>query len=171
MQLPNRSARGLWLVFRSDTPMPDADTLNLHATAVAVNGKAVLLTGESGTGKSSLALEMLARGATLVADDRVVLTCDQQGLRLYCPHPLQGLIEARGVGLLHTDFVDDVPLALVVDMNVTETDRMPPPRSVTYFTNKLPLLHKVGSRHFAAALIQYLKFADQNGAREGGTHG
>ena len=139
--------------------MAETNDLTLHATAVAVGDKAVLITGKSGSGKSSLALEMMARGATLVADDRVTLALHGSDVRLKCPEPLQGLIEARGVGILHTDYRSDVNLALVVDMNHVETERMPPDRTITFFTKTFPLLHNVASQHFPAAVIQYLKDA------------
>ncbi|MCK0150599.1 HPr kinase/phosphatase C-terminal domain-containing protein [Marivita sp. S6314] len=137
----------------------------LHATAVAVGGKAVLITGASGAGKSSLALEMMARGATLVADDQVRLTPVGDSVVLTCPQPLQGLIEARGIGLLHAEHASDAVLALVVDMDQTETDRMPPHRKITYFTKSFPRLHNVASQHFPAALIQYLRCTECNAAQ------
>ncbi|MBM2323091.1 MULTISPECIES: HPr kinase/phosphorylase [Marivita] len=137
--------------------MPDPETLILHATSVAVGTKAVLITGESGRGKSALALEMMARGATLVADDQVILTSLESELVLTCPEPLRGLIEARGVGLLHAPYASDAILALVVDMDQTETERLPPYRTITTLSKTFPLLHNVESRHFPAAILQYLR--------------
>ncbi|MFP7674360.1 HPr kinase/phosphorylase [Marivita sp. S0852] len=144
--------------------MTDAAPLTLHATAVAVAETSVLLIGSSGSGKSALALEMMARGATLIADDQVILTSRENAIYLTCPAPLEGLIEARGVGLLHTDHVSDVPLALVVDMDQEETERLPPKRTTTFLGKSLPLLHNVASGHFPAALIQYLRHAHRNDA-------
>jgi HPr kinase/phosphorylase len=142
--------------------MDAPDTLTLHATAVAVDRKAVLITGASGAGKSSLALEMMTRGATLVADDKVILTRNDQSVTLTCPKPLLGLIEARGVGLLHAEAVPSASLCLVVDMDQLDTDRMPPRRDITFFDQKFPLLHNVASQHFPAAIIQYLKTAGRS---------
>lgn len=136
--------------------MDDPNSLIVHATAIAVNEKAVLIKGASGSGKSSLGLDMMARGAALVADDKVILTPNDASIILTCPEPLQGKIEARGVGILHAAFVERVELALVVDMDQLETERMPPPRSITYFNQTFPLLHNVASQHFPAAIIQYL---------------
>jgi len=56
--------------------------MQLHATAVAFDQKAVVITGPSGAGKSSLALQMMAFGADLVADDQVILTSNQHRLCL-----------------------------------------------------------------------------------------
>ncbi|OSQ53006.1 HPr kinase/phosphorylase [Marivita geojedonensis] len=136
--------------------MSDLGPLTLHATAVALNGRAVLLKGASGSGKSSLALEMMVRGATLVADDRVILSAVSDGVELTCPDPLKGMIEARGVGLLHADYVPSAHLCLVVDLDQEERDRFPQERTITFFTQTFPLLHNVASAHFPAAILQYL---------------
>lgn len=137
--------------------MPDPEHPVLHATAVALGDKAVLITGASGSGKSSLALEMMARGATLVADDRVILSRSQHGVVLSCPGPLSGMIEARGVGVLHASYRSPVALALVVDMDHAETDRLPVHHTITYLSQTFPLLHKVASGHFPCAVLQYLR--------------
>lgn len=137
--------------------MADPDTLTLHATAVAVGGRAALVTGASGSGKSSLALEMMARGATLVADDRVLLSWETDAILLTCPEPLCGLIEARGVGLLHADWQSPVELCLVVDLDQTEKARLPQDHCITYLGQTFPLLHNVASQHFPAAILQYLR--------------
>jgi serine kinase of HPr protein (carbohydrate metabolism regulator) len=137
--------------------MTTPDSLTLHATAVAVNGAGVLIIGASGSGKSTLALEMMARGADLVADDRVILHRTGQTIGMTCPDPLRGLIEARGVGLLSAEPVPGARLTLIVDMDQTEDTRMPPERQTRYLGQTIPLLHNVASRHFPAAVMQYLK--------------
>lgn len=137
--------------------MHSPQSLTLHATSVAVAGEAVLILGASGSGKSALALELMARGARLVADDQVILTRDGNGITVSCPEPLRGMIEARGVGILHADPAETASLVLIVDMDQTETKRMPPERETTILDCKLPLLHNVASQHFPAAIIQYVK--------------
>ncbi|WP_439121647.1 HPr kinase/phosphorylase [Marivita sp.] len=139
--------------------MAEADPLTVHATAVALGDRAVLVTGASGTGKSTLALEMMARGATLVADDQVILTKSDGSVLLSCPEALCGMIEARGVGLLHAAYCSPVALALVVDMEQVESARLPELRTITYFSQTFPLLHKVASEHFPAAILQYLRIS------------
>lgn len=138
--------------------MPEREELTLHATAVAVGDAGVLLIGASGSGKSSLALELMTRGAALVADDRVILRPEAGGVRMSCPQVLRGMIEARGIGILHAVPASDARLGIVVDMDRTETERMPPERTIRYFDQDYRLLHKVASGHFPAAVIQYLKF-------------
>lgn len=128
----------------------------LHASAVALGGRALLITGPAGSGKSALALELMALGARLVADDGVILRRDGDRLLARAPDAIRGLIEARGVGLLRADPIDDVPVALVVDMGRTETERLPPRRTTEIEGITLPVLHKVASHHFTAAVRQYL---------------
>jgi HPr kinase/phosphorylase len=127
-----------------------------HATAVAHAGRGVLILGRSGAGKSALALELLARGAALVADDRVIVQRDGAALIARAPEALSGRIEARFVGLLNATPAGPVPLALIVDLDQDETERLPPHRSRKILGNALPLLHNVGKSHFAAAILQYL---------------
>ena len=126
-------------------------------TAVAVEGRALLIQGPSGSGKSALALEMLCRGASLVGDDK--LWADREGERLIlsAPDATKNVIEARGLGLLSCPCVKAAMLVAVVDLCQPETQRLPEFREINLFELKFPLLHKVESGHFPAALIQYLK--------------
>ena len=121
-----------------------------------MDGRAVLITGPSGSGKSGLALDLLALGARLVADDGVILRREGERLLARSPDAIRGVIEARGIGLLNAEPLDDVPVALVVDLGTTETERLPPWRTTTLDGIAIPLLHKVESLHFAAAVRQYL---------------
>ena len=74
-------------------------TETIHGTLLSVYGMGVLIRGESGTGKSECALEMVSRGHVLVADDAVELK--RVGSTLYgsAPDALTGLLEIRGVGI------------------------------------------------------------------------
>ena len=88
-----------------------------QATCVAINGRAVLIEGPPGSGKSSLALTLIDRGAVLVGDDGVTL--QPRGGRLYASPPpnIAGLLEVRNLGLLEFPTVGDVPVALVVQLD------------------------------------------------------
>ncbi|VXC95030.1 HPr kinase/phosphorylase [Sphingomonas sp. AX6] len=96
----------------------------LHASCVAINGRAVLIEGRSGTGKSDLALRLIDRGGTLVSDDYTVLTRRDGALTASPPVNIAGKMEVRGLGLIEVDHTRDVPVALVV---VADNDpvRMP----------------------------------------------
>lgn len=96
----------------------------LHATTVAHEGRAVLIAGLSGSGKSDLALRLIDRGFTLVADDQTVV--QKRGERLYvsAPATIRGKLEIRGMGIIPMPVVEDVPLALVVEL-ASDIQRLP----------------------------------------------
>lgn len=132
----------------------------MHASCVAVSGRGVLIMGSSGSGKSALALHLMAFGAELVADDQTELTLDS-GLTARSPPALSGLIEARGVGILRCPALPRADIWLVVDMGTTEPDRLPPKRSVTILGTTVDLVLGRGNDHLAASVLCYLKGSRQ----------
>lgn len=128
----------------------------VHATCVAVENRGLLILGASGSGKSGLALQLMALGARLVSDDRVVLSVTGRKLTADAPDAIRGLIEARGLGLLRTKVQGEVPVSHVLDLDRTETERLPPERSITLLGVQVPLLYRVDALHFPAALVQLL---------------
>lgn len=130
---------------------------NLHATAVAIDSRGLLILGRAGAGKSSLAMRLMALGAMLVADDRVLVLRQGDRLTARAPAPLQGLIEARGLGLLRTPFQPEVDLAAVVDLDRPETDRLPPLRHYPVLGVTLPLVLGQQSDHFPCGLMLYMR--------------
>jgi HPr kinase/phosphorylase len=128
----------------------------VHGTCVAIEGNAVLIVGPSGSGKSSLALQLLALGGVLVADDRTVLHRAGSTLVASPPPGIAGLIEARGVGLLPVAYLARVPVVLVVDMSTVEIDRLPQRHSTALLDIVLPCLHKVDAPYFPAAIHTYI---------------
>ena len=129
----------------------------VHASCVAWQGRGVLILGRSGAGKSALALQLMAFGADLVADDRTELHAESDVLTARPPATIEGLIEARGVGLLRAAFVPQAEIALVVDLDQTETDRLPPEREISLLGISRPLALAVPQAHFPAAILCYLK--------------
>ena len=78
-----------------------ADRSTMHGVFMDILGLGVLITGESGLGKSELGLELISRGNGLVADDAVDLyRINQTTIEGRCPDLLQNLLEVRGIGLL-----------------------------------------------------------------------
>ena len=78
-----------------------ADRVSMHGVFMDILGLGVLITGESGLGKSELGLELISRGNGLVADDAVDLyRINQTTIEGRCPDLLQNLLEVRGIGLL-----------------------------------------------------------------------
>ena len=120
---------------------PDGEIL--HASCVAVAGRGLLIAGASGSGKSALALDLMAFGATLVADDRVCLQRAGAALLASAPPTIAGLIEARGIGLLRARAVTaPVPVAALIDLDRVEL------RTVSIGNNThavLDILPKAGS--------------------------
>lgn len=129
----------------------------LHATTIAVQGRALLILGPSGSGKSSLALQMLALGADLVADDRTRLTLHDGQIWAEAPSGLPAVIEARGLGLLRVDRLVRAAVALVVDLEQLETQRLPPLRHYPLFGRSLPLVFRLDQPHFPSGLMLALK--------------
>jgi HPr kinase/phosphorylase len=113
---------------------------DLHASCVAAGGRGLLILGRPGAGKSSLALELAALGAMLVADDRVALRRAGDAVLASAPPRLRGLIEARGVGVLRLPHAPEAPLALALDLDATEDARIPPRRSTGLLGVAIPLL-------------------------------
>ena len=129
----------------------------LHASCVSIAGRGVLIRGASGSGKSALALELMARGAELVADDRCAVSREGDCLFAIAPEAIAGLIEARGMGILRADHVAQAQLHVIVDLDHLATDRLPRHLEEGILGCVLPVLHRVDAPHFAAALIQFLK--------------
>jgi HPr kinase/phosphorylase len=78
-----------------------ADRTTMHGVFMDILGLGVMITGESGLGKSELGLELISRGNGLVADDAVDLyRINQTTIEGRCPELLQNLLEVRGIGLL-----------------------------------------------------------------------
>ena len=104
-------------------PRLSAETL--HASTVAIDGRAVLLTGPSGSGKSDLALRLLARGFTLVSDDQTIVRKDGDRLVASAPPNIAGKLEIRGIGIVDMDRVDNMPIALIVELTSSDIQRLP----------------------------------------------
>lgn len=102
-----------------------------HGTIVDIAGTGVLLRGASGSGKSDLALRLMDRGSTLVADDQCFLEPTRHGVIGYAPEKLYGLIEVRGLGILSAPAIKATVIRLVVDLvDRQDMPRLPEKQSV-----------------------------------------
>lgn len=97
---------------------------NIHASSVAVDGRAVLISGPSGSGKSDLALRLLDRGFTLISDDRTIVRKEGARIIASAPETIKGKLEIRGIGIVDVECVTDVPVALVVELT-SDIARLP----------------------------------------------
>jgi HPr kinase/phosphorylase len=129
----------------------------LHASAVAVDGRGCLITGRSGSGKSTLAIEMVALGAELVADDRVDVRRAGQALTLSAPAAITGLLEARGAGILRLPARPEAPLALIVELDEAERERLPDGRRRELLGVPCPLILGRGRAGLAALACVLLR--------------
>jgi serine kinase of HPr protein (carbohydrate metabolism regulator) len=104
--------------------IPSSETV--HASAVAIGGRAVLIGGRPGAGKSDLALRLIDRGAVLISDDYCDVRRTEGALRASAPPAILGKIEMRGLGIVEMATVQKVPIALFVDLD-SAPERMPDP--------------------------------------------
>lgn len=96
----------------------------LHASCVAIGGRAVLIEGRSGAGKSDLALRLIDRGATLVSDDYTLVRRVDGRLVAAPPATIRGRIEVRGLGIVEMAHLEEAPVALVVTIEASP-ERLP----------------------------------------------
>ncbi len=108
----------------------------IHASAVLIGAKAVLIRGASGAGKSRLALALIEAGKTgalpfarLVADDRVHVEACAGRLLVRPAEALAGLLEVRGLGIRRLTYEAVAVAALVVDLAATDAERHPGPKA------------------------------------------
>lgn len=137
----------------------------VHATAIAIGNRAVLIRGASGAGKSDLALRLLAVPAdgipalaipplyaALISDDQVELTVDGNGVDASAPETIAGRIEVRGLGIIDVPAKRDVLLALVVDLADSQSiERMPEPRTIDILGVSIPAI-SIDPREASASL-------------------
>jgi len=117
--------------------MTDPGGASVHASAVKVGNRAVLIRGPSGSGKSRLAFDLILSGrsgqiapAILVGDDRVHLATDAGQLWVRPAAELAGLIEICGLGIRRCAFAEQAIVGLVVDLAAPDSERLPPPAAL-----------------------------------------
>jgi HPr kinase/phosphorylase len=113
------------------------EAASVHASAVLVGNRAVLIRGASGAGKSRLAFELILAGRAgqiphclLVGDDRVVLQTSNGQLVVRPVRHLAGLIEIRGLGIRRCEFAEEAVVGLVVDLSAADAERLPAPETL-----------------------------------------
>lgn len=118
--------------------MSEFGNATVHASAVLVGDRAVLIRGPSGSGKSRLAFDLILAGRTgqippaiLVGDDRVRLDTGGGKLLVRPPQELAGLIEIRGLGIRRIDHADEAVVGLVVDLAAADAERLPAAEALT----------------------------------------
>lgn len=117
--------------------MTTGDNPSIHATAVVTGDRGILIRGPSGSGKSRLALELILAGqagqiatTTLIGDDRVRLTVSGSSLIVRGVPELAGKIEIRGLGIRSVGFAEQAAVAVVIDLDAADAERLPPPQAL-----------------------------------------
>lgn len=105
--------------------MSPSGTFVHQAGAVSIDGRALLIEGPPGSGKSSLALALIDRGAGLIGDDAVTLAGVDGQLIASPPPNIAGLIEVRGVGLVRLPPADPAPVGLILVLGGPAPERLP----------------------------------------------
>ena len=147
-------------------PSPAAPTQRLHATAVSLGGKAILLIGTSGSGKSDLALRLIEHGAKLIGDDYVEVIRRGKQLHVKALKPMQGHIEVRGVGIVKLSPIRRVtaaPLRGVFELVASDRiERLPEPATYAILGLEVPLWKLAP---FEQSALRKLKLLLGGGAR------
>src|SRR5258708_26869501 len=117
---------------------------SVHASAVLVGQHAVLIRGPAGAGKSRLAFDLILAGragqlptAVLVGDDRVHLDTVAGELWVRPAPELAGLIEIRGLGIRHCDYIGEAVVGLIADLAAGDAERLPPPETLFIRLNRV----------------------------------
>ena len=125
----------------------------LHASCVALDGRAVLITGISGSGKSDLSLRLIDRGFILVSDNQTIVRKSGEKLIATAPATIAGKLEIRGVGIVEMETVKDVQVVLIVELT-SDIQRMPDDsRERPVLGVKLPLISVDATTASAASKV------------------
>lgn len=130
--------------------------VQLHASTIVIDNKAVAFVGPAGSGKSTMALAGMSRGAHLLADDITWLKKAPDAPVAICPPNITGRIEARGIGILNAPPAAPAPLHLVVDLGTPQTTRLPDKMTVPLLGHDITLFHGTQSAHFIDAILHYI---------------
>lgn len=132
----------------------DGGRLTFHGTGVAIGRAGVLILGPSGSGKSSIALDLMAHGGQIIADDSIWL----EAAELIRPDTAPTFVEARGIGLLNAGPVTrNAHLNLVVDLSRPEPYRLPPRRITSVHGQNVSLILGAGQFHLVPAILHLLR--------------
>ncbi|MBB5053121.1 serine kinase of HPr protein (carbohydrate metabolism regulator) [Afipia massiliensis] len=130
---------------------------SIHASAVLVGDRGILIRGPSGSGKSRLAFDLILAGGagqipavTLIGDDRVRLTVANGRLVVQGVPELAGMIEIRGLGIRTISHAAEASVAVVIDLDAADAERLPPPQTLKTQVSGLEIPRIPVGRGYAA---------------------
>ena len=126
----------------------------IHSTSVVIDDNGVLILGDSGSGKSDLALRLIDNGATLISDDISICRKNSNNIYLYCPPEIKGLLEVRDIGVITVPFVEKIKLRLVVNLKSNNNERFPKDSCFRILGIKIPIINIEGKNSSAVAKIK-----------------
>ncbi len=127
----------------------------VHATTVAINGDGVIIRGPAGSGKSDLALRLIDAGAGLVADDYTKLEIIDGKVFTSPPETISGIMEVRGIGVMHIGTSGKAPLVMIVDLVRHELiERLPEHLNTEIMGMAIPLIEVDPFEPSAAAKVR-----------------
>ena len=126
----------------------------LHATSVAIEDYGVAIFGDSGSGKSDLALRLIDSGATLISDDITVFSKSENNIHLFSVENTRGLLEVRELGIITVPYIEGVRLKLVVKLTDKEIERIPKKIQTNLLGLKFPKLEINGKNSSSVAKVK-----------------
>src|SRR5687767_12064690 len=133
--------------------MDGVDAL-IHASCVGIGGRAVLLAGRPGAGKSDLALRLVDRGAALVSDDYTELRLWGGRLLARAPATIAGRMEVRGVGIVDLEPAVDIPVCLYADLD-SAPERLPEAATIRLVRSDIPIVALCALEPSAPLKLEY----------------
>ena len=114
-----------------------------------------MIVGDSGCGKSDLALRLIDSGATLISDDVTICKKRINGIFLYSPKETKGLLEVREIGIITVPFIENVKLSLLVELIDKEGERMPEKKKKILLGVKIPKIQIFGKNPSSVAKVKF----------------
>lgn len=112
----------------------------VHSSAIVLEDNGILIIGDSGSGKSDLALRLIDSGATLISDDVTICEKKKNLIYLSAPSETKGLLEVREVGIITVPFVEGIILRMIVKLEDGGLERIPKKNNYKIFGQKIPML-------------------------------
>ncbi len=126
-----------------------------HSTSVVIEDCGIMIVGDSGCGKSDLALRLIDSGATLISDDVTICKKRINGIFLYSPKETKGLLEVREIGIITVPFIENVKLSLLVELIDKEGERMPEKKKKILLGVKIPKIQIFGKNPSSVAKVKF----------------